>query len=119
MLGIGLWFMGVGKAALAWLSRRSLVEMACLALGLICFVQFTALRMEKRHSAKVEAQLVKCEQARKAMSDARNVQKAETRERIKVVTRTIKESDDKAKAIETAPLPGNCKTPKEILDADI
>jgi hypothetical protein len=48
-----------------WLSRRSLTEIACIALALLCLVQFVTIRGEKRHSAKLAA-LVKCEAARKA-----------------------------------------------------
>src|SRR5574338_182508 len=41
-----------------WLSKRSLTEIVCIALGVIVLVQFTALRAEKRHSAKLQARVV-------------------------------------------------------------
>src|SRR3954470_13418810 len=50
----------------SWLSRRSLTEIACIALALLCLVQFVTIRGEKRHSAKVELQLRNCAKARAA-----------------------------------------------------
>jgi hypothetical protein len=63
LLGIGN---AVLKAVLAWLSKRSLAELGCLALALICLLQFTALRSEKRHGEKLQGQLTKCAQGREA-----------------------------------------------------
>jgi hypothetical protein len=51
-------------AVLAWLSKRSMAELACIALALVCLVQFVALKAEKRHSAKLQAQVEKCTKAR-------------------------------------------------------
>lgn len=54
-----------------------------------------------------------------AITDARNTQKTVTRDRIKTVTKIVHDADRVARRIETAKSPGNCKTPQEILDADI
>src|SRR6476646_6207167 len=54
------------KSVLGWLSKRSLAELACIALALVCAVQFLAIKGEKRHAAKVAAQLGKCGNAREA-----------------------------------------------------
>jgi hypothetical protein len=54
-----------------------------------------------------------------SISAAKNQQQVVTRDRIKTVTKTIHDADGKAKVIEAAPLPGNCRSPKEVLDADI
>lgn len=83
--------------------------MACLA----------ALRIEQAQNGKLKAQIHACAEARKADSDARNSQKVETRERIKTVEKTIRSADDKARVVEKALLPGECRTPRAILDADI
>jgi hypothetical protein len=56
-----------------------------------------------------------------AISSKRNEQKVETQERIKVVTRTIREADGKAKEVETQPLPEQCHgvTPSAVRQADL
>jgi hypothetical protein len=122
--------LGVGKSAvnygLQWLSRRSLAQIACIALALACLFLFVANRAEKRHSAKVEAQLAKAISTAEtykrelyAISNKRNEQQVVTRDRIVEVTRTIKSADERAKVVETAPPPGECRTAKEVLDADV
>jgi hypothetical protein len=50
--------LGIGKALLSWLSKRSLAEIACIILGLACLVLVIGNRAEKRHSAKLQAQVV-------------------------------------------------------------
>lgn len=79
----------------------------------------TALRLEQAQNGKLKAQLHECAEARKADSAAKNSQKAETSERIKVVHHNLGVANDKAQVIEQAPLPGNCASPKAVLDADI
>jgi len=46
---------GVGR----WLSERSLAELFCLALVLFTAFLFIALKVEKRHSEKLQGQVVK------------------------------------------------------------
>jgi hypothetical protein len=72
-----------------------------------------------RHSAKVEAQLKVATDQLKSLSTAKNEQKVETVKRIEAVKERVRHADDRAKVIEQAPLPGQCKTPKEVLNADI
>ena len=84
----------------------------CLMLGL-------RLGIEIRHAHKVEAQLAKVTAQLNAITSARDTQKAETAERIKVVTRTIHDADQRAKVAEQAPIEPGCKTPKAVLNADI
>jgi hypothetical protein len=50
----------------AWLSRRSLTELALLGCVVLICVQFIGLRAERRHSVKLQAQVVKCTSARHA-----------------------------------------------------
>jgi hypothetical protein len=42
-----------------WLSRRSLSELVCLSLVLFAALMFVLLKVEKRHSAKLQGQVVK------------------------------------------------------------
>jgi predicted Holliday junction resolvase-like endonuclease len=111
--------LGIGKSVIAWLSRRSLAELAVIALALLCVVQFLALKSEKRHSTKLQAQVVKLDGQLKAISAKKNEQKQVTGGNIAKAQEGQKRAESIAKRIETAPLSGNCKTPKEILDADI
>jgi hypothetical protein len=109
----------VVKAIFTWLSHRSLWQLVSMALCAALMVQHFALKAEQRHSAKVEQQLIKANAELKRISSARNEQKQETAERIKVVTRTIHDADERAKAVETAPLKSECKTPDAVLQADL
>lgn len=55
----------------------------------------------------------------RAISDKRNEQKAETEKRVEQAERGNREADKQAERIERAPLPGSCRTPPEILGADL
>lgn len=78
-----------------------------------------ALKMEKIHSAKQAVQISKLAGELKRISTERNEQREETGERIKVATRTIGEADKRAEVVEKAPLPGQCRTPAEVMGADL
>ena len=67
---LGMKLMGIGRAIGAWLAKRSLAELACIALALFAGLQTIRVAAEKRHSAKVEAQLLKCDQQRHADQEA-------------------------------------------------
>jgi hypothetical protein len=63
-----------------------------------------------------------CERDRNELRDIsskRNEQAKRTEGNIEQAERGNKEADDRARKIEEAPLPGNCKTPPEIIGADI
>ena len=109
----------VGTAAITWLSHRSFWQLVCLALCAALLVQHLALRSERRHGDKVEAQLSKAVGELNRISTAKNEQKRETSDRIKVVTRTIREKEREAEKVEQAPLPGECQSPSEVLRADL
>jgi hypothetical protein len=70
MPAIGLWLLGLGRVVTAWLSRRSLAELAALALVALCLIQFISIRADHREIAKLKSQISKCAQARKADQDA-------------------------------------------------
>jgi hypothetical protein len=120
--GLGaLAFMFPGPALVAWkwLSHASLWQLICIALIVLIIVQRFQLA-DARHDRDAYAKQRDGYRAKlEAISTAKNEQKAETAERIKVVTRTIHDADGKAKVIEGAKLPGNCISPREVLDADI
>lgn len=120
--GLGaLAFMFPAPALVAWkwLSHASLWQLVCIALIVLIVVQRFQLA-DARHDRDAYAKQRDDYRARlEAISTAKNEQKAETTERIKVVTRTIHDADGKAKVIENAPLPGNCKTPVEVSQADL
>jgi hypothetical protein len=81
------------------------------AIALICY-QSSQIHKWHERSLALSAKL-------DAISTKRNEQKRETGERIKVVTRTIHDAEGRAEKVERAPLPGNCRSPQEVLDADI
>lgn len=88
-------------------------------LAILCLCLGIALKLEQRHSAKLQIQILGLTAQLHSISTAKNDQKVVTKERIKVVEKRVHDADGKATVIEKAPLPGECKTPKEILDADI
>jgi hypothetical protein len=114
-----LTLLGFGRGIIGWLSKRSLAELASLALALVCVVEFIALKAEKRHSSKLQAQIVKLDAQLRAITTAKNEQKQVTKGNIVKAEEGRKKADVVAKRIEQAPLPGNCATPKEILEADL
>lgn len=111
--------LGGAKSLGGWLSRRSLIELACIVLALIAAVQTVRVQSERRHSAKLQGQVVKLNAELRKLSDAKNKQQVITKERIIVAERKRKDADDRAKVIERAPVPPNCATKPEIMGADI
>src|SRR4051812_39016630 len=106
-------------AVLAWLSKRSMAELACIALALVCAVEFVALKAEKRHSAKLQAQVSKLNGELQRISTAKNEQRETTKVNIAKADNGRKRAETIARRIEAAPLPGNCRTPSEIMGADL
>jgi hypothetical protein len=111
--------LAIAKRIGAWLTSLSFWQIVSLGLALFAGVQTLRLGAEQRHAHKVEAQLSKAVEKLNAISSKRDEQKRETGERIKVVTRTIHDAEGRAEKVEKAPLPGQCRSPKEVLDADI
>lgn len=102
-----------------WLCQRSFWQLAFGAVAIFALIQHFTIAGERRHSAKLQSQLTAVTDQLRAISTKRNEQKTETQTRIDHVKVITKAADDHAKVIENAPLPGNCRSPKEILDADI
>jgi hypothetical protein len=118
-----LTLLGYGKSAmsavLSWLSRRSVAELACIVLFVVAAFLDISLQAEKRHSARLQTQVTKLSAQLKAISTARDNQKAVTAKTVEHVKERVKQADDRAKVVEQAPLNGKCETPKEILQADL
>jgi hypothetical protein len=113
------WLLLVAQRIGGWLSGLKFWQIVCLGLALFAGLQTIRVSAEKRHSAKVEAQLQKAVAELQRISAKKNEQKVITTERIKVVKDQIRHADERAKIIEQAPLPGQCRTPPEILSADL
>lgn len=115
--------LGIGKsvlmAVLTWLSKRSPAGLGCIVLGIVCAVLIVVNRAEKRHSEKLQTQVTNLSVQLQRISDARNAQKQTTTEKIKVVTRTIRDADERARVVEKAPPAKDCKTKAEIMGADL
>jgi hypothetical protein len=82
-------------------------------------IQTLRVSAEKRHSAKVEQQLAKSVTELNRLTSAKNQQHTITKTNIVTVTKRIHDAEGRAKIVETAPLPGQCRTPQEVRDADI
>jgi hypothetical protein len=102
-----------------WICHRSFWQLAFGAVAIFALIQHFTIAGERRHSAKVEAQLKVATDQLKSLSTAKNEQKVETVKRIEAVKERVRHADDRAKVIEQAPLPGQCKTPSEVLQADL
>jgi hypothetical protein len=111
--------LGIAKRIGAWLGSLNIWQLACIGLALFAGIQTLRLGAEQRHSAKVENQLGKAVAELKRISSIKAEQRISTREKIKVVLQKQAEANHEAEKIEHAPLPGQCRTPKEVLDADI
>jgi hypothetical protein len=83
-----------------------------LTLGAALFIERRSLDKCQDRNTELTAEL-------KRISTAKNEQKVITRDRIVIADKGRSEAEGRAKVIEVAPLPGNCKTPSEVLGADI
>jgi hypothetical protein len=111
--------LGLLKRFGTFLGSLNVWQLLCIGLALFAGLQTIRLHAEQRHATKVEAQLSKVVEKLNAISSKRDQQKQETAGRIKVVTRTIHDAEGRAEKVEKAPLPGLCKTPSEVLSADL
>jgi hypothetical protein len=95
------------------------LKYVCGALLFLTLVLGIALKVERVHSHKLDKRIVELTAELKSLSTAKNDQKVETVKRIEAVKERVRHADDRAKVIEQAPLPGQCKTPPEIMSADL
>jgi hypothetical protein len=111
--------LGVLKRIGAVLGRLNGYQIAIIALALFAGIQTIRVSAEKRHSAKVEQQLVKSVAELNRITSTKNTQHTITKTNIVTVTKRIHDAEGRAKIVETAPLPGNCKTPDAVRQADL
>ena len=107
------------KAAWGWLSHASLWQLVSLGLAIFALAQHFRLADAQHDAASYLKQRDEYAKQLQSISSKRDEQKAVTKETVRVVKEQIRHADDKAKVIEQAPLPGNCRSPKQVLDADI
>jgi hypothetical protein len=126
LLGGGPALLFALKWVLGWLKHATFLQVLCAALLALAAAEFIGWQAEKQHATKLGTQLTEAIAARDnykrqldGISTKRNEQQVVTRDRIVEVTRTIKSADERAKVVETAPPPGECRTAKEVLDADV
>jgi hypothetical protein len=105
--------------ALVFLGKLNGYQIAIIALALFAGIQTLRVSAEKRHSAKVEQQLAKSVAELNRLTSAKNTQHTITKTNIVTVTKRIHDAEGRAKIVETAPLPGQCRTPPEIMGADL
>lgn len=107
------------KAALAWLSHRSFWQLAFGAVAIFALIQHFELGHVRKEAVNYSRQRDAYKAQFDAISTRKNEQKIVTRDRIVTVIKTLKGADQRAKAVEAAPLPGECKSPPEIMGADL
>jgi hypothetical protein len=81
------------------------------AIALICW-QSSQIHKWHEHSLELSVKLER-------ITSAKDTQRTVTKTNIVTVTKTIHDADGRAKVVEAAPLPGQCRTPQEVRDADI
>jgi hypothetical protein len=119
MLAIRMFLGGALSKLWAWLSHRSFWQIVCMALAAFALVQHFQLADARHDRDSYRSQRDEYKRQLDAISSKRNEQKATTAERIKVVTRTIHDADERAKVVEKALPPGDCKTNAQVMGADL
>ena len=95
-------------------------QLVCLALALFGAVQTMRVWSEQRHSAKVEKQLSETVAlVNQLRAQSKQQQQTVTKTIDHYITVTKPEVRTIVQKIESAPLPGGCKTPQAVLDADV
>ena len=123
---LSFFFPAQALGVLSWVMRQRLSTLGCIVLLALLIIDHSAVLIAHRHSAKVEAQLVKCgNNAQQLLRDlarisaSRNQQRVITQDRIKTVIRTIHDADESARRVETAPPAPACHTSSAVMNADV
>ena len=104
----------------AWLGSLNIWQLLLIAALLFAGLQTLRLKAEQRHAHKVEAQLLKCSGTQRKLqseSKAQQQQSGKVIEHYITVEKPVIRTE--VQKIESAPLPGNCRSPKEVLGADV
>src|SRR6185503_12763049 len=110
----------VGTSVITFLGKLNGWQLLCIALALFGAVQTVRVWSEQRHSAKVEKQLSETVAlVNQLRAQSKQQQQTVTKTIDHYITVTKPEVRTIAQKIEAAPLPGGCKTPQAVLDADV
>ena len=95
-------------------------QLVCLALALFGAVQTVRVWSEQRHGAKVEKQLGETVAlVNQLRAQSKQQQQTVTKTIDHYITVTKPEVRTIVQKIESAPLPGGCKTPQAVMEADL
>jgi hypothetical protein len=109
----------VGTSVITWLAHRSFWQLVSLALACVIVVVHFTLADARHDRDSYRAQRDGYKAQLDAISSRRDVQRQVTRDNMRVVTRVIHDAEDRARVVETAPVPQGCKTKPEVLQADL
>jgi hypothetical protein len=99
--------------------RGAIFQYVSGGLLIACLILGGLWQMEKRGHRKANERIVELSAKLEAISTTQNNQRVATKDRIVIADRSNKEADDKARRVEKAPVPLECKTKPEILSADL
>jgi hypothetical protein len=109
----------LGTSVLTWLAHRSFWQLVSLALACVIVVMHFTLADARHDRDAYRAQRDGYKAQLDAISSRRNEQRVQTEKRIVSAQRTIHDAEDRARVVETAPVPQGCKTKPEVLQADL
>ena len=95
--------------------RVGLFGLLLLALA----VQTVRVSHERKRADRILVNLNEARAELKAISEAKNRQKAETSKRIEQADKGNRDADRVAREIEEAPVAPNCETPPQVMGADL
>lgn len=107
-------------AVVAFLRAHSIWLSVSGALLILCLIEFSALKLEQRHSAKLDRQLRNCAEVQRRLveqSKAQQKQVGKVIDHYITVDRPVIRKE--VQRIESAPLKGNCQTPDLVMGADV
>jgi hypothetical protein len=107
------------SAVLRFLKGASAWQLVALALAGLCIILWFQRNDARSDAARWQKQDAAHVAELQRISSAKNEQRAITREKIKLVETKRVEADREARKIEQAPLPGQCRTPPEVLGAGL
>jgi hypothetical protein len=84
----------VGGRIWTWLSHRSFWQLVCMALAGFALLQHFQLAGERRHSAKVEAQALKCAQGREADRKSHETAQVQAKAKNEATLQRVKHEQD-------------------------
>lgn len=102
-----------------WLTHRSVAQLACMGLGLLAGILYLQRNDARHDAAKYQKQRDYYVRELQRISSAKDEQGKVTQGNIGKAKDRIVFVDRKAREVEAAPLPGNCRTPDAVRSADL